>query len=138
VKAALAALALLLPGCLAQGPIDEAFCDSDEPCFAAGVGGAGGGVTTGGTDPGFSCKSWEGPCAAILNSCITVFGCTEDDQCIALEQKPKHNNKCEHAQCVDGDWKYTPFTADDIDDGDPCTIDECDPVVGLNHVNTCG
>lgn len=32
---------------------------------------------------------------------------------------------------------HTPYTAEDLDDGIDCTIDECSPGLGIRHVDDC-
>lgn len=142
-RRALALLALAaLPSCLNSEEIDAAFCDSDEACFAVGVGGSGGGVTAGGADPGaFTCGGVV--CANVIpmGRCVSEWICGDNGKCsatLAAEAEYQDKNPCTVDGCgTDGHWTHVPLTAAELDDGDPCTKDECHSEVGILHTNTC-
>lgn len=122
-------------------------CDREECAFGPGQceeggSGAGGGDGT----PDVECD--DGVCAEVfVGQCGVTYGCRPKDdpsfvgnKCFVWELTPgkDDHNACTHDACVDDVWQHTPFTAKEIDDGDPCTIDECTPVEGIQHTQSCG
>lgn len=113
-------LALLLPACLNQNALDEAFCDESEPCFE---------------DDTLVCGGVE----RCDNPCFTGWSC-DGAECRAESYSDDFDdgNKCTIEECSPAGWIHRMPTAEELDDGDPCTLDECDPGLGITHTNTCG
>lgn len=134
IAAEVASLVLLLEKC------SQAPCVSEES--GCGSGGVGGGVDQ------TECN--DGPCGEVFaGQCAVAFGCypqwdeankNDYDQCFVWESTPGEDDKnaCTHDVCENDEWVHTPFSAEEIDDGDPCTIDECDSTIGVYHVQSCG
>lgn len=120
--------ALLLPACIDAEAVDYAFCDADETCEPV-------------AEP-LECS--DGVCGedVLVDSCAAAFICQEHGvgKCIATAFVPGEDdkNKCTHDVCEDGAWRHVPFTTEEIDDGDPCTEDGCDPTNGPYHTKLCG
>ena len=74
------------------------------------------------------------------NPCYSGWYCGPENDCRATNYAEgwDDNNACTKDVCVDGDWKHEPIDQSTLDDGDSCTVDECNPVFGITHVNTCG
>ena len=64
---------------------------------------------------------------------------TKGNRCIVTELIPGKDdgNACTHDACLGDEWGHEPVTAEEIDDHDPCTYDECNPGLGITHANTC-
>ena len=92
----------------------------------------------GGEDPGVTCG--YDVCSEVLaDTCAETYECSENNKCRGATEKPgrEDGNMCTHDICDDGEWTHVPITAEEMDDGDPCTIDECSPVGGIQHINKC-
>jgi hypothetical protein len=48
------------------------------------------------------------------------------------------HDACTVDQCKNDQWVHIPPTDAEVDDGDPCTDDICDPATGIQHIPTCG
>lgn len=61
-------------------------------------------------------------------------------ECHSTAKNPQQdNNVCTHDVCKLNDvWIHVPVTQSELDDGDPCTVDTCDPQHGVKHFDTCG
>ena len=97
-----------------------------------GTGGAGGG-----TDE-FMCG--HDVCSEVLaGRCLVAYECTEDGRCNGAEEMPNKSDGdlCTHDVCKDDEWLHVPVTPEEMDDGDPCTVDECSPVAGIVHTQKC-
>ena len=137
-------LAMMLPACAPnEALVDAAFCDQGEPCFDIGSGGSGGGVTTGGTDPGeFECGGIVCADEVPMGACVTEWICLNGHTCAATEAGAsgyQDLDSCTVDACgANGEWTHRPITASEMSDGDPCTVDSCAPDTGVIHQNTCG
>lgn len=102
-----------------------------------GEGGSGGGFwTPGGSGSGVVCGGQECP----ATKCVVNIHCGGDDGTLCLgDQIANWNdeNACTVDTCDDatGEVTHTPYTAEDLDDGDDCTLDSCDPLWGPKHSN---
>lgn len=114
----------VLPGCVRWDAVDAAFCDADETCER-------------GPEEHF-CGQTRCVDAVAFGECVAAFTCNAEGRCEGVERKPGYDpGPCTVNTCEGGEWNSRPYTAEELDDGNPCTIDECDPVFGPTHVNAC-
>lgn len=119
-------LVLWLTGCAPdRALVDAAFCDESESC-------------AGPAPEDFECGN--GRCVDLIHNgqCVAVFACTEEDKCIGVERKPGYMDEpCIVNTCEGWEWHSREYTAAELDDGDPCTLDYCDPTFGPKHYPSC-
>ena len=81
-------------------------------------------------------------CAPQVDPCsreyVSQFGCA----CVPTHQPdgtncgiPGDTNACVRSECRAGSCEEIKLL--DCDDGDPCTVDECDPESGCSNIDTC-
>jgi hypothetical protein len=99
---------------------DGNLCNGDETCDAAGTCAAGTPMTL---DDGNPCTtdSCEPATGAVSHTPVTAGTSCADD------------NPCNGEETCDSAAVCMPGTPLDVDDGDPCTIDTCEPDVGPVH-----
>lgn len=118
---------------------NKAACVFEEGC---GGGGAGGGVpwTPGGSGVYCGPEGEETECPA--DKCHKNIRCTENGlECTGdWIDGYQDLNGCTIDECdpETGEITHTELTADDIDDGDECTLDTCYPGGGIVHQDICG
>ncbi|MBK7583455.1 MAG: hypothetical protein IPI67_25095 [Myxococcales bacterium] len=116
--------ALLTSACLSLGSSED-----DSPPADAGTGGtsvADGSWLTGGNSSGGAAGTagTTGSGGAPGGSGGTTSGkCSVDADC-------DDKNPCTNHFCTNGACAFAPTTTDD---GNPCTLDSCDPVLGVQH-----
>lgn len=110
-----------LPGPAGRSCADGSVCNGTEVCNSAGQCLAGASLVV---DDGNSCTTdWCDPVSGVQHSpalgqvCSDGNACTGSDACTST------------ATCVG-----SPLTAAQIDDHNSCTVDSCDPVIGVRHV----
>ena len=119
--------ALAGAGCIDWSAVDFAFCAPDEDCWGA-------------SPSVVECD--DGVCGedVLVDVCAKSYACdAQNNRCVVVELQPGQddNNACTHDACDSDEWKHVPLTAAEIDDGDPCTFDECNEALGVTHANTC-
>lgn len=123
--------AVCLTGCLSE-TVESVFTGSSSDTSTGGGGGA----------EGFSCDGVVCADTVVDGHCVAEFACGDGKNntpkgCYGVTLKPGYDsvNKCVTNQCKDGRWIQVPVP---VDDGDPCTVDGCDPTAGPYHVPSCG
>mgnify|MGYP000894923840 CR=1 FL=1 len=115
----LVAVSLVAMGCSYQADI---FCE-EETCFDLLA------------QESFMCDDVVCADYVVDGYCATRFECTSVGTCVGVELKPGYSDDpCVVNRCEDGEWVQEPL---DVDDGDPCTLDECDPGIGPAHPKIC-
>lgn len=119
--------ALAGAGCIDWPTVDLAFCEPDEDCWGA---------------PPQVVECDDGVCGedVLVGVCAKSYACdAQTNRCVVSELLPGRDdsNACTHDVCRDDEWKHDPVTPSEIDDGDPCTFDECNEALGITHANTC-
>jgi hypothetical protein len=122
MRTSLLILALVIPACVDASKVDQVFCDDSEVCAEP--------PHTGVICGGVECQ---------YDPCYVGWTCNPDNplECIPNDYSVGHedNNVCTSDECVLGRWVHIPIN---VDDGDACTVDTCDPVDGVMHKNVCG
>src|SRR5690606_11460204 len=85
----------------------------------------------GGPEPGTACDDGNGATSGDMIqldcTCAGVLDCTPGAACDDL-------NACTTGEVFDANCNCAGGTAVDPDDGDPCTLDSCDPVTGVSNI----
>ncbi len=100
--------------------VDGNVCNGDETCDGSGTCTAGTPLVI---DDG-------NPCTA--DACDAVAGVTHVP--VAAGASCSDGDACNGAETCDGSGACTPGTTPIVDDDNPCTVDSCDPAVGVVHV----
>lgn len=91
-----------------------------------GMGGTGGGPVT--------CN--DGVCTDVLaGQCFISYTCSAGGLCKGVDKISGEDDgdACTKDICQDDAWTHSPFTAEEISDEDPCTVDSCSSAVGITH-----
>ena len=96
----------------------DGTCDANDLC-------------PGGPEPGTACNdgypNTSGDVIQSNCSCAGILACTPGAPCNDF-------NACTTGEVFQSDCQCAGGTAVDPDDGDPCTLDSCDPITGVSHV----
>jgi RHS repeat-associated protein len=127
-----------LDSCHAAGTCDPATGACSNPVLADGTScNDGNACTTGDVCQAGACQSGSTTSVDDGNPC-TIDACNSATGTITHTPAPSgtacsDGNICNGDETCDGNGACKPGTPPVIEDGDPCTLDTCDPVTGIEH-----